>query len=215
MTMPPADGNAEAGADAGAETQADADAVDRVLAFWFGRPGEPGWDTLRPSWFARDDAFDAECRECFGALVERALRGELDGWAAGPRGALARVLLLDQLTRNIFRGTPRAFAGDAQAIAAARAMVGSRQDEALPAVQRAFVYMPYEHAEGIATQKEAVRLFRQLEAADARFADMRDYAERHRAVIERFGRFPHRNDILGRRSTAEEIAFLKQPGSRF
>ncbi len=190
-------------------------AIDRLLDFWFGPPGSAKHDTLRPIWFRRDDAFDARCKARFGARVEQALRGELDGWAAAPRGALARVLLLDQFTRNIFRGTPRAFAGDAQAIAAARAMVGSRQDLALPAVQRAFVYMPYEHAEGIETQHEAVRLFRQLEAADGRFADMRDYAERHRDVIERFGRFPHRNEILGRRSTAEEAEFLAEPGSRF
>ena len=191
------------------------DDAEAVLVFWFARPGDPDWDTPRPAWFRRDDTFDAECGARFGALVERALRGELDGWAGDPRAALARILLLDQLTRNIFRGTARAFAGDAQAILAARAMVGQRQDEALPTWQRAFVYMPYEHAEGLETQDEAVRLFRRLEAEDPRVAEMRDYAERHRAVIERFGRFPHRNAILGRHSTPEELAFLQQPGSSF
>ena len=186
-----------------------------VLDFWFGPEGSVAHGSQRKEWFAKDDAFDASIAERFGATVEQALRGELDAWADEPRSALARILLLDQFTRNAFRGTPRAFAGDPQALAAASTMVGARQDEQLPAFMRAFVYLPFEHAESMAMQDEAVRLFTRMAAADPAFASMLDYAHRHRAVIERFGRFPHRNAILGRRSTAEEIAFLEQPGSSF
>ena len=195
-----------------------------VLAFWFGEPGSSERETFRELWFRKSEATDRRIVEQFGPLIERALRGELADWARQPEGALAQVVLLDQFTRNVFRDTPRAFAGDARALAAATAMVGQRQDEALPALQRCFVYMPFEHAEGMGAQDEAVRLFTRLAdsasstppapmAADLR--NMLDYAEKHRAVIRRFGRFPHRNAILGRHSTPDEIAFLQEPGSRF
>jgi uncharacterized protein (DUF924 family) len=186
-----------------------------VLDFWFGAEGSATHGLQRTEWFAKNDVFDRTIVECFGVLVERALRGELDAWADEPRSALARILLLDQFTRNAFRGTPRAFAGDSQALAAASAMVGGRHDEQLPPFMRAFVYMPFEHAEKLAMQEEAVRLFTRLAASDPAFSSMLDYAHKHRAVIERFGRFPHRNAILGRQSTAEEMAFLEQPGSSF
>ena len=195
-----------------------------VLAFWFGEPGSSEREAFRELWFRKNEATDRRIVEQFGPLIERALRGELADWARQPEGALAQVVLLDQFTRNVFRDTPRAFAGDARALAAATAMVGQRQDEALPALQRCFVYMPFEHAEGMGAQDEAVRLFTRLAdsasstppaplAADLR--NMLDYAEKHRAVIRRFGRFPHRNAILGRHSTPDEIAFLQEPGSRF
>jgi len=186
-----------------------------VVDFWFGAPGSAEHGTARRVWFAKDTAFDAGIRERFGALIEQALRGELDEWGNEPRSALAQVLLLDQFTRNAFRDSPRAFAGDPRALAAATRMVGLRQDEELPSFMRGFVYLPYEHAEGLAMQDEAIRLLTRLAAADPAQRSMLDYAHRHRAIIERFGRFPHRNAILGRRSTAEEIAFLKQPGSGF
>ena len=186
-----------------------------VLAFWFGSPGSPLLGTKRPEWFRKDDAFDAQIRERFGTLVERGLRGELSAWAATPLGALAQVVLLDQFPRNAWRGTPRAFAGDALALARAQAMLAARQDEVLLPVQRAFVLLPLEHAESLPLQDEAVQRFRQLAAQAPEMAEELDYAERHRAVIERFGRFPHRNAILGRPSTAEELEFLEQPGSGF
>ena len=189
--------------------------ADAVLDFWFGAPGSSEFGRARKAWFSKDEAFDATIRERFGALVERALRGEVEAWAEAPRSALAQILLLDQFTRNAFRATPRAFAGDARALAAASRMVGSRQDESLPPFMRGFVYLPFEHAEGLAMQDEAIRLFTKLVAEAPEHADMLDYAQRHRDVIRRFGRFPHRNEILGRRSTAEEIAFVKQPGSGF
>jgi uncharacterized protein (DUF924 family) len=194
------------------DTRSDATAI---LDFWFGAPGTGEHGQARKAWFAKDDAFDTEIRERFAAQIERALRGELDHWADTAPTALAHVLLLDQFTRNAFRGTPRAFAGDPRALAAASRMVGLRQDEELASFMRGFVYLPYEHAEGLAMQDEAIRLLTRLVAADSSQQSMLEYAVRHRAIIERFGRFPHRNDILGRQSTAEEIAFLRQPGSGF
>jgi uncharacterized protein (DUF924 family) len=179
--------------------------ADDILDFWFGPdPVE------RPEWFRADAAFDREIAERFGLLIELALAGQLDDWAGTPRGALARLIVLDQFTRNACRGTPRAFAGDRQALAGARRMVRERQDEALPDLQRTFVYLPFEHAEDIDAQREALRLFARLGAGDAG-----QWAQKHHDVIQRFGRFPHRNAILGRASTPEEIEFLKQPGSRF
>ncbi len=195
--------------------------VAAVLAFWFGEPGSSDCDTFRQLWFRKDEATDRRIAEQFGPLIESALRGELADWARQPESALAQVLLLDQFTRNGFRDTPRAFAGDARALAAATAMVGLRQDEALPVLQRSFVYMPFEHAEGLGAQDEAVRLFTRLvdsappAALAAELRNMLGYAEKHRAVIRRFGRFPHRNVILGRHSTPDEIVFLREPGSRF
>ena len=189
--------------------------ADAVLDFWFGAPGSSEFGSTRKAWFMKDAAFDAAIRVRFGALVERALRGELEAWGDEPRSSLAQILLLDQFTRNAFRGSARSFAGDARALTAASRMVGSRQDEALAPFMRAFVYLPFEHAEGLAMQDEAIRLFTKLVNETPEHGDMLAYAHRHRDVIERFGRFPHRNEILGRQSTAEEIAFVKQPGSAF
>ena len=186
-----------------------------LLDFWFGAPGSPQHGTQRPEWFRKDDAFDASIRARFGTLLERGLRGELAAWAGTAQGALAQVVLLDQFTRNAWRGTARAFAGDERALAAAQAMVAARQDDALPPEQRAFVYLPFEHAESLALQEEALRHFRRLAAAAPDMAESLDYALRHHAIVQRFGRFPHRNAILGRASTAEELAFLEQPGSGF
>ncbi|HKX41698.1 MAG TPA: DUF924 family protein [Burkholderiaceae bacterium] len=186
-----------------------------VLDFWFGTPGSPEHGTFRELWFTKSEATDREIAQRFAPLIERALRGELADWETQPDSALAQILLLDQFTRNVFRDTPRAFAGDARALAAASAMVGRRQDEALPPIPRSFVYMPFEHAESTIAQDEAVRLFTRLAAAAPDLGHMLDYAHRHRDVIQRFGRFPHRNAILGRRDTPEETTFLQQSGSRF
>ena len=189
--------------------------VQAVLDFWFAAPGDPEHGAVRDLWFRKSDETDRQINEHFGSLIEQALRGELETWAAEPPGALAQIVLLDQFTRNGFRETPRAFAGDKRALAAAMAMVGSRQDETLLPVQRVFVYLPFEHAEGIGMQEEALRLFTRLVASAPELQTMLDYAQRHHDVVQRFGRFPHRNAILGRQSTAEEVEFLKQPGSRF
>jgi uncharacterized protein (DUF924 family) len=186
-----------------------------VIDFWFGAPGSPERGTTREVWFRKDPAFDASIAQHFGALVERALAGELRDWDAEPPSALARILLLDQFTRNIFRDTARAFAGDALALRAAQALVASGQDRALPPEQRSFIYLPFEHAEDPAAQDEAVRLFARLEAEAPALTGLVDWAQRHRAIVARFGRFPHRNALLGRASTPEELAFLQEPGSRF
>ena len=186
-----------------------------VLDFWFAAPGSDEHGTLRTLWFRKDSATDREIADRFAPLIERALRGELGHWSARAESALAQILLLDQFTRNAFRDTPRAFAGDARALRAATAMVGARQDQALPPEQRAFVYLPFEHAEGAAMQDEAVRLFTRLAAEAPMTVEMLEFAHAHRDVVQRFGRFPHRNAILGRQSTAEEIVFLSGPGSRF
>ncbi len=191
------------------------EAARSVLDFWFGAPGSAARGQSRIEWFRKSEAFDAEIAQRFGPLVEQALCGGLEDWAARAESALARILLLDQFTRNAFRGSSRAFAGDALALCAAREMVAAGQDAALEPVQRAFVYLPFEHAEDLAAQDEAVRLFTQLAAEAPALGDMLDYAHRHRAVIARFGRFPHRNAQLGRASTADELAFLREPGSRF
>ena len=186
-----------------------------VLDFWFAAEGDAEHGAVRDLWFRKSSDTDRQIAERFGPLIEQALRGELEAWVTEPRSALAQIVLLDQFTRNTFRDTPRAFAGDKRALAAAMAMVGSRQDENLLPVQRVFVYLPFEHAEGMVMQEEALRLFNRLVVGAPELQNMLDYAQRHHDVVQRFGRFPHRNVILGRQSTAEEIEFLKQPGSRF
>ncbi|WP_099761109.1 DUF924 family protein [Janthinobacterium sp. 35] len=192
----------------------DAQAQD-VLDFWFLPPDNPDYGQARVEWFRKDDGFDAQIRARFGALIDVAIEGGLRAWDATPHGALARLIVLDQLTRNVYRGTPRAFAGDAQALALAVALTQAAQDQLLPPMLRAFAYLPFEHAEDLAMQARAVELFQLLSQAQPGFEGMLDYAERHQEVIARFGRFPHRNAILGRASTPQEVEFLRQPGSSF
>jgi uncharacterized protein (DUF924 family) len=187
-----------------------------VLDFWFGAPGSATDGRPRREWFVKDAAFDATIRERFGATIDAAVGGGLRDWDdSGPQGVLARLLVLDQFTRNAWRGQPASFAGDALALAAARQLVDSGADRLLTPLQRSFAYMPFEHAEDAAMQERAVALFAALAAQHAGFDETLDYAHRHRDVIARFGRFPHRNAILGRVSTPAETAFLQQPGSRF
>jgi uncharacterized protein (DUF924 family) len=185
-----------------------------VLDYWFGAPGSAEHGRTRELWFRKSDATDREIRSRFGAAVEAALRGELAHWADGDaRDALALILLLDQFTRNSYRDTARAFAGDAQALAVAKALVADGRDRQLIPVERGFAYLAFEHSENIADQHESLRLFGQL--AEAGLPDLLVWARKHYEIIVRFGRYPHRNELLGRASTAEEIEFLKQPGSRF
>jgi uncharacterized protein (DUF924 family) len=192
-------------------------AAQAVIDFWFLPADHPQHGQFRREWFRRDDAFDTEIRNRFGNLVESALADGLTELEATAAGALARVLLLDQFTRNIFRDSARAFAGDAQALALAGRLVASGRDKNLPPLQRWFVFLPFEHSEALIDQERSVALFAGLrrEAQDAAFDAAYDYAVRHRAVIERFGRFPHRNAPLGRVSTTEEIEALQLPEYRF
>jgi uncharacterized protein (DUF924 family) len=190
----------------------DPQALD-VLRFWFGE-GPPY--AARPEWFRKSDDFDREIERRFSPLIEAALRDELASWASDAQTALARVIVLDQFTRNTFRNTPKAFAGDALALAAAQAMVAAGQDRQLAPVQRVFVYLPFEHAEDLRAQETSMQLFGRLaEEAPQEGTGWLDYARRHHEVVVRFGRFPHRNAILGRASTPEEAEFLRQPGSSF
>jgi uncharacterized protein (DUF924 family) len=190
--------------------------AQEVRDFWFGAPGSDAEGQPRKEWFVKSEAFDEEIQQRFGAVIPQAIAGGLREWdAEGPQGVLARILVLDQFTRNAYRNKPESFAGDALALAAARQLADSGAHKELPPLQRAFAYMPFEHAEDAFMQERAVELFTALAAQHPGFDDMLDYAHRHRGVIARFGRFPHRNEILGRASTQEEIEFLRQPGSRF
>ncbi len=183
-----------------------------VRHFWF---GEPQTTTPLATWFRKDAAFDDQIRARFGALIETALAGGLQAWDSTPVGTLARILVLDQFTRNAFRDSARAFAGDALALAAAQALVAGGGDQALTPLQRWFVYLPFEHAEDLAAQRQSMALFTALAEQHPGLADARHWAQKHFEVIERFGRYPHRNALLGRASTPEELAYLQQPGAGF
>jgi uncharacterized protein (DUF924 family) len=186
-----------------------------VLDCWFGTPDSSEYGTERKLWFSRNDAVDAMLRERFGDLIDAANADALDAWQGSPLGALALVIVLDQFSRNCHRNTARAFAADRKALAVAQRMVASGADRLLPGVHhRAFAYLPFEHSETLAGQHESLRLFEQL-AAEPGGKSYYRHAVRHAEVIERFGRFPHRNGLLGRVSSDEETAFLREPGSSF
>ena len=181
-----------------------------VLDFWFGPPPP----APRDAWFRKDPAFDDMIRARFAGDVAAALAGGFRAWRESPQGALAHVILLDQFTRNIFRDTPQAFAGDALALDTAQAAVDRGFDRRLGAYERWFLYLPFEHSEDWAMQQRSLALFGQL-AADTGDRTPLQWAEQHAEVIRRFGRYPHRNATLGRPSTPDEIIFLAEPGSAF
>jgi uncharacterized protein (DUF924 family) len=193
-----------------------------VLAFWFGDDpaGAATNDERMRLWWAKQPAVDAAMRERFGGCVQQAGNGALDGWADTPEGRLALVLLTDQFPRNIHRGTSAAFTLDPWARQWAIEGLDSGAFDGLLPIQRLFTLMPLEHAESLPLQDRCVALMRSLRdtapaAERGVFDGFVDYAQRHREVIRRFGRFPHRNAILGRPSTPEEVAFLATPGSSF
>ncbi|MBB4285012.1 DUF924 family protein [Roseospira goensis] len=181
-----------------------------LLTVWFGAPGDPAHGGFRAVWFERSEAFDALLRDRFANLAAQAARGDLDAWAATPRGALARILLLDQVPRNIHRGTPAAYAADAMALEAAKQALRDGHDRALSDLERLFLYMPFQHAEDLVEQERSLALYDRLGIEGAQKS-----AHRHHEIVARFGRFPHRNAVLGRTSTAEELAFLQEPNSSF
>jgi uncharacterized protein (DUF924 family) len=185
-----------------------------LIEFWFGPARSPTRFEQRDVWFKVDPAFDAQCSAQFGELRARAAAGDCADWALEAEPCLALILLLDQFPRNLFRGTAQAFATDAQAREAAREALDRAFDRSLPASWRQFIYLPFEHSEDLADQELSVRLAAGL-ARDPAFARALDYAQRHHAIVARFGRFPHRNAALGRVSTAAEAAFLKEPNSSF
>ena len=188
--------------------------VGEVLDFWFGREGEPGYGELRDEWFRKDPAFDARVTDRFADLYEEAASGDLDGWREDARSCLALVIVLDQFPRNMFRGDGRAHATDGAALEASRYAVEHALDRELPTFQRTFLYMPFMHSEDREDQRLSVELFGLL-ADEPGGPDVTSYAAGHREIVERFGRFPHRNEILGRETTAEEAEFLTTEGSSF
>jgi len=196
--------------------------IDSIWHYWFGGGADEA-EIIRAKselWWKKNPGADAEIRRRFGPLLEAEARGELDSWDREPRGRLARILLCDQFPRNMFRGNARAFAYDERARRLARATLELKIDQSLRPIARVFAYLPFEHSENVQDQATGVRLFIALheqapdDVKDA-YRNFLDYARRHQEIIDRFGRFPHRNGVLGRDSTPEEREFLKQPGSSF
>lgn len=194
---------------------------EAVLTFWFGEGrSETELFALKAQWWKKDPDFDNAIRERFEGAVQAAGSGALDAWRDAPRSCVAWVVLLDQFPRNLFRGSPRAFTYDVQALAACLHAQTSGLDAELPHALRYFLYMPMMHAEDVHVQEQSVSAFTRLaQAAPDEIAENcrmgADFARQHAKIIQRFGRFPHRNAILGRTSTEEEAEFLKQPGSSF
>ena len=193
-----------------------------IVDFWFGPlPTEAPWpDERSRMWWRKDADFDDRCRDRFRSLHTEGAAGDLDHWREGPVECLALIILLDQLSRNMFRGTPQAFAQDPQALSAAVAGLDEGLDRGLHPAQRCFFRMPLMHSESLEHQQRCVKEFARLvetapEACRQQLQNNLRFAERHRDIVARFGRFPHRNRILGRQSTAQELAFLTQPGSSF
>ena len=187
---------------------------EEILEFWFGRPGDEGYGKPRQEWFGVAEAFDDEVRRRFAEDFERAADGGLTEWEETPEGSLALILLLDQCSSILYRGSTRAFATDERGRQVARKAIERGFDKRFPDVHRWFFYLPFEHGENLADQERSVELFSSLEPTDAnKFA--LDYAVRHKRVIDRFGRFPNRNAGLGRESTPEELEFLAGPDAPF
>ena len=185
------------------QMQAEDIQAEEVIAFWFD-------ELTDKQHFAKDAALDAEISNRFGATLEAAARCELFAWRATALGRLAEIIVLDQFSRNVYRGTPLAFAQDVLALGMAQELVASKQDLHLTVRQRSFAYMPYMHSESAVIHAQAVQLF-----AQPGLENTLDFERRHQSIISRFGRYPHRNSILNRVSSAQEIAFLNEPGSSF
>lgn len=182
--------------------------LDTVLEFWFGKPGDPGYGEARESWFKSTPELDAETRERFGALYEDVAAGKLDGSMDTPNGCLALILVLDQFPRNIFRGSAKAFATDAKALAISKHAIDKRFDVGMTEHEKTFLYMPFQHSEDLADHQRSVEIFSTLETKETF-----EFAKAHRAVIEQFGRYPHRNKVLGRTNTPAEEEYLKDADS--
>jgi uncharacterized protein (DUF924 family) len=195
--------------------------TDEVLTFWFADPqtGLANFDQWRKAWFVKDLTFDQQVRDRFLLTYEQAAAGKLDHWQESPAGSLALILVLDQFPRNMFRDDPKAFATDHKALGTTQGAIAKGFHQQLKPLQQLFLYLPLEHSENLDHQNRCVALFHQLIAdhpgLGKEFEDTYSYAVRHQAVIDRFGRFPHRNEILGRETTPTEAEFLKQPGSSF
>ena len=192
------------------------DCIDDIHDYWFGPLHDNGMSAAAQHalWFEADPVTDEHCRARFGSWLELALAGELDHWAATDRGLLALVILLDQFSRNIHRGSPAAFSGDTRALALAQQTIASGRHQRLPAIHQVFLYLPLEHCEDLEVQQECVTLLEELAAitGDEQMAGFTRYAIAHRDVIVKFGRFPHRNTILQRPSSPDELEYLEKHG---
>ena len=196
--------------------------VETILRFWFGTADDDleVAEQCARLWWKKNPQVDNEIRERFAAVLEAAVNGERDEWLKDARGRLALIIVADQFSRNMYRDTPRAFAADKFSLSWCKDGLEIGADRALRPIERVFVYMPLEHSESIDDQNRSVALFSDLAASVPSgqrklFDGYVDFAVRHREIVQRFGRFPHRNAILGRESTAEEVDFLQQPGSSF
>jgi uncharacterized protein (DUF924 family) len=194
----------------------------RVLDFWFGELDGDGLadDAHRSMWFRKDEKLDQRLRDEFSSVHRALASGGMADWLESPRGRLAAVIVLDQLSRNMFRDRAEMFAYDQKALELCKKALARGDAETLAVSERSFLYMPLMHSESLEDQELCVKMFSELRdqlegRAQKQIAQNVDYAIRHRDIIARFGRFPHRNAILGRESTAEETAFLKQPNSSF
>jgi len=198
------------------------ESVDSILQYWFGNSADDA-EVVREKtvlWWKKNHEVDEEIRRRFEAMLESEIKGELASWSNSPRGQLARMLLLDQFPRNMYRGTARAFAYDEQARRLARQVLDQGVDRKLRPVERVFIYLPFEHSEDVQDQATGVQLFEALlEEVPATvkqpFQNFLDFAKKHKEIVDNFKRFPHRNALLGRESTPEELEFLKGPGSSF
>lgn len=190
--------------------------IETIHNFWFGQLNERGLciEDKNALWFKSNAETDEICRSQFEPLVKKATQGKLQHWAAGDRSLLALIVLLDQFSRNIYRGTPNAFASDPRALALAQEAVTSGRHLGLPPIHRVFLYLPLEHAEDLEIQNQCVELFEALrdEEQTEQFEGFTRFAVAHRDVVAQFGRFPHRNVILGRQSSSEELAYLEKHG---
>jgi len=192
--------------------------LESVVMFWFGNAdGATPPEEVRKRWWKKSDAFDAEITQSFAALHTAIMAGQHDDWLETPRGCIARVIVLDQFSRNMFRGDPRSFASDALALATTDRIVEGGMLEQLGAHEQMFALMPLMHSEDRARQEQSVKAFEDLAARTPGqgFEGNVDFAYRHKRIVDRFGRYPHRNEVLGRASTPEELEFLKEPGSSF
>lgn len=185
-----------------------------ILEFWFGTPDDPSWGGNREAWWRKDADFDDDIATRFLATHEAAARGDLDSWTGTAAGSLALLILLDQFPRNLFRGEARTYDTDAKARTVAQAALDRGFEDGLTEIQRWFLYLPFQHSERLDDQLRSMTLYDRLsEGGDN--ANTKKSAQRHYEIVVRFGRFPHRNAVLGRPSTEEELAFLKEPNSSF
>lgn len=189
-------------------------AIGDVLKFWFGTPDDPSWGEAREAWWRKDPDFDEEIRGRFLPTYEVAARGDLDSWSGTAEGSLALLILLDQFPRNMFRGDARTYATDADARKVAQSALEKNFEEGLTEIQRWFLYMPFQHSERLDDQLRSLTLYDSLSDSGDNPQSKRS-AQRHYEIVARFGRFPHRNVVLGRTSTEEELEFLKEPNSSF